>query len=448
MKNIRTISLVLSCILMGAAGCAVDGDKPLTDNGNDAIRVVPVTAKDLLPPVYGEDDSAVTTAANGANDFAFRLSAALAKQSGDNNLVCSPYSVWLPLAALLNATGSEYKEALITALGAAGIGEADINRAASRMLYDLTRQGDKKRAEEYGSKFGFSYHDPLKIANAIFVDNTVTLKKTFAQTFMDYYRGAAMNVDFASPAAVTAVNKWASDNTDGLITDIIQEFDPDTLAAIANAIYFSDRWAWEFSPADTKKDTFNSPAGETEAYYMLREGAGQLYYEDDTVQALPLRFKTGGGMYIILPKDGNATGLLSSMTSGYFNTIQRGFDLAKGKLLLPRFSIKSDVIELTDTLTALGIPLTDADASPIDGLIEEADLFVSSAVHKAVIEVDEKGTTAAAVTVMAMEATSAGPQPEPKPFEMICNTPFVFLLYGDSREGGNQILFTGVVNRP
>ncbi|GHV89421.1 hypothetical protein AGMMS50267_17810 [Spirochaetia bacterium] len=299
------------------------------------------------------------------------------------------------------------------------------------MLYDLTRH----------------YHNPLKIVNAIFVDNDVTLKKTFAQVFMDYYRGTSMNVDFASPDAVAAVNKWASDNTNGLITNIIKMFDPDTRAAIANAIYFSDRWAWEFSPEKTKKDTFNSPAGETEAYYMLHEDGIQFYYEDDTVQALPLDFETGGGMYIILPKNGDATELLSSMTSGYFNTIQGGLDLAKGKLLLPRFSIKSDVMELADTLTALGIPLTNADA--IDGLIEEASLFVSNVLHKAVIEVDEKGTTAAAVTVTELSPGSASPQPQPsKTFEMICDKPFVFLLYGDTVDNGSQILFTGVVNRP
>ncbi|GHV81458.1 serine proteinase inhibitor [Spirochaetia bacterium] len=437
MKNVRMVPIALVCVFMSilSAGCNNNTweKTSMYDEGDSAIHIVAVTPKALqAPAAYGKLDPVVAAVSGGANDFAFRLSAALAKQSGDKNLVCSPYSVWLPLAALLNATDSQYKEALITALGVAGIGEADINKASSRMLYDLTRH----------------YHNPLKIVNAIFVDNDVTLKKTFAQTFMDYYRGTSMNVDFASPDAVAAVNKWASDNTDGLITDIIQEFNPDTLAAIANAIYFSDRWEWEFSPNQTKKNTFHSPTGETEAWYMLREGDKQLYYEDDTVQAMPLRFKTSGGMYIILPKDGNATGLLSSMTNGDLKKIQHGLDIAKGKLLLPHFSIKSDVMQLMGTLTALGIPLTDADALPINGLIEDAALYVSSALHKAMIEVDEKGTTAAAVTVIGMEG-SAGPQPPPpKTFEMICDKPFVFVLYGDTVDNGSQILFTGMVNRP
>jgi len=81
-------------------------------------------------------------------------------------------------------------------------------------------------------------------------------------------------------------------------------------------------------------------------------------------------------------------------------------------------------------------------------LIEEnIPVWLSSAVHKAVIEVDEKGTTAAAVTVMAVEAGAAMPEPT-ESFEMNCNKPFVFVLYGNTYDGGNQILFTGIVNQP
>jgi serpin B len=443
MKKIAMAVFASACLLTIACflGCAVDN---IEDDGKNAIHIVSVTAKELQAPVYGEDNPAASAAADGANDFAFRLGAALVCQTGDENFVCSPYSVWIPLAALVNATDNEHKAALVTALGAAGLGEAELNNAASRMLYDLTRQRDKKDAEEYGDG---GYHDPLKIANAIFVDTNVTLKKDFAQVFMDYYRGSSINVDFRSQDAVTAVNQWAGRNTEGLITNIVQEFDPATVAAIANAIYFSDRWGWEFDPNKTKSDTFHAPSGDTEAFYMLREGNEQVYYEDNRVQAMPLHFKTGGGMYIILPKDGDAAGLLSSMDSGYFDEIQENSDRREGTLLLPRFFIESDVMQLKDTLTELGVPLFDESAAPLTGLLEEIPVWISSAVHKAVIKVDEKGTTAAAVTVIE-GATSAGPPEPTEPFEMICNKPFVFILYGNTYDGGNQVLFTGVVNQP
>jgi serpin B len=183
-----------------------------------------IEAKELQAPVYGRQDAAAVTAAKGANGFAFRLSAALAENFAGDSFVCSPYSVWLPLAALVNAADDQHKDSLLEALSASGINAEDINRAASRMLYDLTKEGDKALAEKNNEQ----YHNPLKIANAILVGNNVTLKEDFAQKYIDFFRGMAINVDFDAPDAVKVVNQWASDNTEGLITDIIQDFPPRT----------------------------------------------------------------------------------------------------------------------------------------------------------------------------------------------------------------------------
>ncbi len=444
MKNIKMASVVAS-FLLGAIALTGCTGRTIMNNGNDAASIVAVTAKELQAPVLGEQSPSVQAAAKGANDFAFKLSGILAEDAGNKNLVSSPYSVWLPLAALVNATSGDIRTELLTALNASGISVEDLNIAASRMLYDLTNVREKEFAKEYGEK---DYNNPLKIANALFVGNNVTPNKTFAQVFMDYYRGSVMKVDFGSKEAVDAVNNWASDNTEGLIKNIVNEFDPETVAAIANAIYFSDRWEREFNVSETREDAFHSPNGETKAFYMLREGDGQTYYEDDKLQAMPLRFSSGGGLYILLPKDGDATSLLSSLTSDYFEEIQNDAIRATGKLLLPRFNIDGDILKLTDTLKALGVPLFDEALAPLTGgLLEETiPVWLSDAAHKAVIKVDEKGTTAAAVTVMTANGTSM-PQPT-EPFVMDCNKPFVFVLYSDTYDAGTQVLFTGMVNEP
>jgi serpin B len=441
MKNKRffIISGLLFFLFISFFGCNTEIDNGAGDH--IAIEIVQVIPKELQRT---EDlNPAARSVANGANGFAFRLSAALAVQKGTTkNLVCSPLSVWIPLTALVNAVTVQYKADLLTALRVPDIEAGDINNGVSRMLYDLTRQRDK---EEYGQG---NYQDPLKIANAIFVDGAITIKDDFAQTFMDYYRGSSINVDFESPAAVVAVNNWVAKNTNGMIQNILQEFDPKTLAVLANAIYFFNRWSWEFDPDKTKPDTFYAPGGTTEASYMVREGDSQTYFEDEKLQALPLSFKTGGGLYILLPKDGNAAGLLASMTSDYFLAIQAGSILAQGKLLLPRFSVDGDVMRLKDILTTMGIPLFNSNDS-LTGLIKETDVQLSDAIHKAVIHVDEKGTTAAAVTILSTDASSAGPDDSPREtFEMNCNKPFVFILYDYTHDGGRQVVFTGMVNQP
>jgi serine protease inhibitor len=183
---------------------------------------------------------------------------------------------------------------------------------------------------------------------------------------------------------------------------------------------------------------------------MLREGIEQLHYEDENLQAMPLWFKTGGVMYILLPKDGDANGLLASMTGEYFSAITHGTRMREGKLLLPRFKIDGDTFDLKTALESLGVPLFDAGTSPLPGLIDgmTMDVFLQNAVQKAMINVDEKGTTAAAVTVM--DAVGAAMPLPNEPFSMICDKPFAFILCGYDRDAdlNKQVLFTGVVNQP
>ena len=421
----KAISVFLClCVCMAIAINALAGE------------IFHVEPKPLEAPDYSESDDTVHAVANGANAFAFRLSAELLKDVGAQSFVCSPYSVWLPLAALVNATNEDNKAALCSAIGAAGITEADVNAAASRIVYGLTQAGN----EEYEA-----FHNPLKIANAVFVANDVTLKETFVQTFTDCFRGTAMNVDFSSQQAVDVVNQWASEQTDGLIPELVQQFDPMTVATIANAIYFSDGWRWAFAPNETKADVFYAPNGDTMAMFMLHDGVGLPYYEDDRIQVTHLGFCNGGGMYILLPKEETAVEFLSSMNNDYFMQIESAVDYRMGKLLLPRFSIDTDVRGLKEVLEALGVPLFDAKSAPLtDGIIEEdMPVWLSNALHKAIIRVDEKGTTAAAVTATIL-VTGAMSEPT-KAFEMVCSKPFAFILYERSYKGNSQILFTGIV---
>jgi serpin B len=427
MKRLILI-LTAGALILSLASCAADSGNP----AGKVFAQLDLEAAPLLATDWEKNYPEIST-----NDFALKLSAELAKSADGENFVCSPFSVWLPLAALVNGTDSAHKTALLEALGAKGISEKDLNEYASRTLYALTNERRKVRASG-------EYYNPLRIANAIFVDNDVTLKRDFAQKFLDFYRGAGFNVDFQSKDAVKKVNKWASDNTDGLITDIIQEFDPQTVAAIANAIYFSDRWTSEFNAANTKRDTFHAAGGDTTADFMLRQGDAQIYYEDDRVQAMPLSFQSGGSLYIILPKDGDATGFLQSLRDDYFQEIQRDSISATGKLLLPKFEMDSGLLRLDDALQTLGVPLFDSETAPLTkGILEEdIPVWVGSAVQKAYIKVDEKGATAAAVTALAMSGAAMSQPTEP--FEMKCDKPFVFVLTGNS----GDVLFTGVVNLP
>jgi serpin B len=153
----------------------------------------------------------------------------------------------------------------------------------------------------------------------------------------------------------------------------------------------------------------------------------------------------GGGLLILLPKDQDATKLMESMTWSRFTIISSNLQDGAGTLQLPRFEIQTQAMDLSDALIAMGIPLFDEKTAPLTGgLLTEPDpTWVDQAVQKVMIKVDEKGTTAAAVTVVSITRESL-----PAPFEMICDSPFAFVLHAPTVDGGEQVLFTGVVNEP
>jgi len=181
----------------------------------------------------------------------------------------------------------------------------------------------------------------------------------------------------------------------------------------------------------------------------MQQHGSFIYFEDEQIQAVNLDFAGGSGMKIILPKDGDAVGFLSAMTIEYFERIQNSSVAGDGMLKLPRFSIESNLDNLTDALIAMGVPLFYGFPAPLTGgLVYDMGLpvMLGDAVQVAMIEVDEEGATAAAVTVLEVFVRSG--IVSQTTFEMICNTPFIFILHSNTRDGGRQILFMGVVNQP
>jgi serpin B len=422
-----------------------------TDKESDPIleysRVIPMPVASVAATVEAaasliattEDDPVSAKAAQGANDFALKLAAALAEESKGQNFIISPFSVWLPLAALVNATKESEREALLSALSEGGISPGDLNKAASRLLYGLT---DALMAE-----LNPDHKNPLKIANAVFVDSARTINQDFAQKFMDFYRGGSVSADFKSGEAVKTVNDWVSGHTEGKIPSIASEFTPDTVAVIANAIYMASPWRDKFSAERTKPGTFRTPKGEIQVPLMEAKRF-YPYYEDDSLQAVSIKLASSGALLVVLPKKGDPYSTLGSLTSAKLQEMAGAFETREGRVVLPRFKIESEPLELAPVLAKMGVRLFDPSLALLTGgLLEgEEPVFLSKAIHKALIEVDEEGMTAAAATIMVAVTRALLPQGEP--FEFVCDKPFLVIAYGHPRDNPIQALFVGIVNDP
>ncbi|MDR1658659.1 MAG: serpin family protein [Deltaproteobacteria bacterium] len=411
---------------------------PASDAPEGRIEETASVALSPQAPLTGPEELATTDqqTSSGANDFAFRLTQALAAESGNQNLVASPFSVWLPLAALTGEAQEPARTEMIALLAKNGLQPGDLDQSASKIILNLTTLRRPNTDQ-----------DPLKIANAVFVNSDLKLKADFAKKFFDFYHGEAKNIDFRSSNAADLVNDWIAEQTEQKITSVVSKFDPNTVIALVNAIYLSNSWAKPFNPELTKKGVFKSPNGEVEAFLMEQQLEAR-YYEDEQIQALPLILSGGEGLLVLLPKDGDVNCLLASLSDKKLSEIDQLSTLRKGRLVLPRFKIESPTLDLEPSLTKLGVTLFDPQLAALTGGLVEGDhpLFLSQALHKALIEVDENGLTAAAATVMGIAVRSM--LSDQQPFEMLCDQPFVFVVYQKTSDNPRLVLFSGIVNQP
>lgn len=437
-----SLSLLAQGMLFGGCGQKSIGEQPAqTRTETEEAQSVETTDSKNQDQTTADKTQDQDVAQDEANGFALRFTEALLKQKKEGeNLIASPYSAWLPLAALVNGCSGATQEQLLKVIGEAGIDAETLNQMVKAVNAGLSQEERRKSFEEYGETF----ESPLKIANALFVQKDAVVNQTFAQLFSDNYGGKLFSVDFSDPSAANAINSWASEKTDGKITEIVDSFDADTVAAIANALYFSDSWSNQFLEENTTEGTFHGAKQDEDAEFMNQKLSDGIYYEDETMQAVVLWTTSGGQMVLCLPKDGySAEEALQSLTTEKLQKIS-GADYRCVQLSLPKFKLESKVFSIKEALEAMGVPLMQATDAALTEVLDNEALYISSAQQSAMVEVDENGLTAAAVTVMGLEKMAL--MPETDPIELTFDSPFAFVLTGNGEDAGDQILFTGVVN--
>ena len=177
----------------------------------------------------------------------------------------------------------------------------------------------------------------------------------------------------------------------------------------------------------------------------MRQDGDFKYQQTADFQAVQLPYAGGLQMQIFLPAtNSNPQKLLESFKAGgnWKDNVESGFAQHKGLLILPKFKIEYS-LQLNESLESLGMKRAfDADKADFSSMADEP-LYVSEVKQKSFVEVNEEGTEAAAVTTVTMHATAVF-RPE-KPFEMIVDRPFLFVIGDDSTK---SILFMGVIYDP
>jgi serpin B len=294
------------------------------------------------------------------------------------------------------------------------------------------------------------------MANRLFGDKSYNFLEEFLSLGRKHYGAELAAVDFRydSRGAQRLINNWVAENTHRKITNFLPETAVSALTRLilVNAIYFMAKWLDVFKKENTRETDFHVSLTETVKVQLMHQPFAQFVYgynDQLNCQAIELPYDGGAlRMFIILP-DSSATNLSElerKLTVEALINVRGLFSMTEQKVhvWLPRFKL-DEKLELADTLASMGMGDLFTDNADLSGLDGKKDLHVSEVLHRAVVEVNETGTVAAAATAVLMVAGSAW-NPNPKdPFNFRADHPFLFFIQDDATK---SVIFLGRVVKP
>jgi serine protease inhibitor len=361
------------------------------------------------------------------NMFGFSLIQRLVAP-GQQNLLVSPASIEIALGMTYAGATGETAEALSRVLGL----DTSSREVALKDLANL-----RETLQNPGQGV------TLKVANAAWVDHSVHLNQAFASDLAETFQTSLESVRFGDPTTISRINDWVSKATAGKINRFLEN-PPSPPMFLANAVYFHAPWRSPFPKQSTKEEPFYPADGFASKVQMMQQkglfryGKGQGY----EVVALPYadnRF----AMYCFLPDKG-VDPILEELKKSPWSDFSRTLRAIQGSVALPRFKFEYGAT-LNRPLSDLGLGIAfDGERAQFNRMIDGPQrLFIGGVLHKTFVEVDEQGTTAAAVTGIQMKATAVMRPTEE--FNLVFNRPFVAAI---ADETTGAILFLGIIGKP
>ncbi|CAG0921060.1 unnamed protein product [Notodromas monacha] len=352
----------------------------------------------------------------------------------DTNVVFSPLSISSALSTLFVGSWGQTNEQLRAGLNypsSDSLPEADIHTTYKANL-------DALLAPNRGIDINYS--------NSLFGGAGLSVILYFYQDVQSYYKTAIRGVDFLNKPtqAMNEINRWVKEQTKGKITNILTSPpSPETKLAIANAIHFKGAWQSQFAEEDTKTEEFFVTDKDVVQVPMMTQTMEIPQVRDDELQlqmiALPYK-QAEFALYIVLPTNPGLDALQdieSRITEQSIDSLIRRMKTTSMRVSVPRFNLswKSDLVSV---LSRLGVcDAFSPSSADFRRLAVEDGLYMSLLLHQAEMEVNEKGTEAAAATVGTISKS------QPRVFK--ANHPFMFFIR-DNRTG--LPLFWGRVARP
>ncbi len=282
----------------------------------------------------------------------------------------------------------------------------------------------------------------IQMSNALWLANGFTPLPEYINTAITYYDSSIDTVNFATDEGRLEINDWVKSKTQDRIEELLVPGSITSLTkmVITNTIYFKGLWEYPFELKNTYDDDFVvNPTNTVTVPMMTYDHKMDLNYTStDQMQMLQMPY-TGNSfsMLIILPHDTvNMQSVEDSLTIDNLELWKSQLiDLRGINIHIPKFTLDTEY-NLKKILPDMGVSLVfgPADLSDITGY---RGLFVSEAVHKAFVEVNELGTEAAAATAINLNESGG--------VLFKADHPFIFLTQDNIT---NDILFIGKIVDP
>ncbi|MCZ7649387.1 MAG: sigma-70 family RNA polymerase sigma factor [Planctomycetota bacterium] len=426
-QKLSLVSMFCVAALLALAATRSDGATPSAAPRPSPPPRETAGEEKALPPLPDLSDADKLALARAGNAFALDLFGKL--RARDGNLFFSPYSVNTALGMLYPGararTAAQIKQTLHAPFEGARFAEA----CAALLKAQNTAEG------------GQAPHT-LRIANRLWGQQGEPFVPAYLRLTKEYFGAGLEAVDFAAKPeeARRTINAWVAERTEQKIPELLADgaVSEATRLVLTNAIYFKGSWVEPFDPALTRPAAFEPAPGRKLAVPTMHHGEFKYeWLKNETVQVLRLAYRGNGtAAYFVLPAKRHALaeveqGLKLETLNGWLEGVKPN-DIM---LAIPKFRIRSR-FDMTDALRGMGMSDAFTPGADFSGITGN-EMFVNRVVHEAYVDLDEKGTEAAAATAVGMD------KGEPPSFTL--DQPFLFLIRD---EKSKAILFMGRIADP
>uniref|UniRef100_A0A8C9PLS0 Serpin family A member 5 n=1 Tax=Spermophilus dauricus TaxID=99837 RepID=A0A8C9PLS0_SPEDA len=368
------------------------------------------------------------TVAPSTREFTFDLYRALASSAPGQNIFFSPLSISMSLAMLTLGARSNTKAQILEGLGHSlqPDSEEELHNTFQKLLQELSQPREGLE---------------LSLGNALFMDPIVSVQESFLRAMKTMYQADIFPTNFGDPTeAQKQINDYVAKQTKGKIVDLIQNLDSTHIIVMVNYIFFKAKWETGFSPKNTKEQDFHVNWDTTVKVSMMNREDQYYYFLDRNLscEVVGVPYEGNATALLILPSEGKMVQVENGLTGKRLGKWLHLFTKRQLDLYLPKFSIEGSY-QLEKILPKIGISQVFTSQADLSGLTNHSNIQVSEMVHRAVVEVDESGTQAAAATgtVFMFRSARLGSQ------RVVFNRPFLLAIMENT-----NFLFFGKVTQP